>query len=363
MSGRLWIPAALLVLLALPLAAGAPATPVVAAHYIPHSGDRFQYDELTTLGNGTGVNYTGYTETTITNGSEWITAVSPEDTVSAAYFYSVSYSNSTGSSERWTSSGAFSFSAVTYRYVSGTDNQTGYYDPYVWFYMNNSLVGGGGLTLLNTGMSVVSTDDNYDLGGTTGRYVVAIFTEGNGTFFRDDSYGQFTAVYTWKVYFDPSTGYIVGYLYTEQDTNAANGEGFTITDILYVTSTTYPLTPGVAPPPAPASNSGGSPSADEIALIAAIVVVVLVVLALILSRSRRRASLPRHSATGNVGYYAPPPAGSPTGVPPPINLTPSGQPAVQQIVLRETVKVNCRYCGTLMDSTATVCPNCGAPRT
>jgi RNA polymerase subunit RPABC4/transcription elongation factor Spt4 len=27
------------------------------------------------------------------------------------------------------------------------------------------------------------------------------------------------------------------------------------------------------------------------------------------------------------------------------------------------VKVPCRYCGTLMDSTATVCPKCGAPRT
>ncbi|HEV8049715.1 MAG TPA: zinc ribbon domain-containing protein [Thermoplasmata archaeon] len=27
------------------------------------------------------------------------------------------------------------------------------------------------------------------------------------------------------------------------------------------------------------------------------------------------------------------------------------------------MKVPCRYCGTLMDSTATVCPKCGAPRT
>ncbi len=54
----------------------------------------------------------------------------------------------------------------------------------------------------------------------------------------------------------------------------------------------------------------------------------------------------------------------PSAYPPPasVNLIPGGQPAVQQIVIKETVKVPCRYCGTLMDSTATVCPQCGAPR-
>jgi rubrerythrin len=43
-------------------------------------------------------------------------------------------------------------------------------------------------------------------------------------------------------------------------------------------------------------------------------------------------------------------------------LTPSGQPAVQQIIIKETVKVNCRYCGSLIDSTAETCPFCGATR-
>ncbi len=53
---------------------------------------------------------------------------------------------------------------------------------------------------------------------------------------------------------------------------------------------------------------------------------------------------------------------SPGPDPEPLNLTAS-QPQVQQIVIREVVKVKCQYCGTLMDSTLPKCPNCGAPRT
>jgi len=84
-----------------------------------------------------------------------------------------------------------------------------------------------------------------------------------------------------------------------------------------------------------------------------------VIIALLVARSRRRHPLPQHSGTGQVAY-TPPPMGPP---PPGIHLTPSGQPAVQQIVIKETVKVNCRYCGNLIDSTAEKCPFCGAART
>ncbi len=55
----------------------------------------------------------------------------------------------------------------------------------------------------------------------------------------------------------------------------------------------------------------------------------------------------------------PPPPGPP---PENIDLTPK-QPPVQQIVIKEVVKVKCRYCGALIDSTAETCPICGAPRT
>ena len=95
------------------------------------------------------------------------------------------------------------------------------------------------------------------------------------------------------------------------------------------------------------------------ALNRATALVVIVVVALLLAVTRRRTRLPTHSARGQVNFTAPP-VGPP---PPPISLTPAGQPPVQQVVIKETVKVNCRYCGQLIDTTAATCPFCGAPRT
>ncbi|MGA8303637.1 MAG: zinc ribbon domain-containing protein [Thermoplasmata archaeon] len=354
------IPRAALLLVPLVLLMVPSAAVGSAGHYIPQTGDRFEYNEVVSVGNGTG-DYYGYTESTTVNGTDWVTASAQSNgTVAASYYYAAAYSNVTGASYRWTSSGPFAFSSGTFRYVQGTDNQTGDGGQPVWFYMNNSLGAGDPFVVETTPMTVVSTDYNYELGGATGKYVATISAMGSGAYQRNDGYGVFSASYTWNMYFDPSTGYIVGYLYTETDTNNS-GDGFTYTDLLYVTSTTYPLTAGVAPPPATSSSSGLSEPL-ELALVLLVVVVVIIVVLAIYARSRRKASLPKHSAGGNIGY-GPPPGMMPGGVPPPVHLTPSGQPAVQQIVMRETVKVNCRYCGTLIDSTATVCPNCGAPRT
>jgi hypothetical protein len=36
---------------------------------------------------------------------------------------------------------------------------------------------------------------------------------------------------------------------------------------------------------------------------------------------------------------------------------------VEKEVVRQVVMIPCKYCGALMDETATVCPNCGAKRT
>lgn len=334
------------------------ATPT--AHYVPHAGDSFSYDETYVVGNGTGT-YEGYSETTTINGSVRVTAVVPNGTESASYYNLDVYQNSTGARYHWISSGEFSFSAATFHYVVGTDNQTDYTNPLVWFYMNNSLPPGQSFYLLNSQMFVVSTDDNYHLATAAGSYVRAIFAEGNGSYQRNDVYGVFSATYNWKAYFDPATGYIVGYLYTEQDSNGA-GTGFTITDTLGVTSTTYPLTAGTAP-----STSSGSSGPSSLLLVLGIVLIVVVVIAVIAwalrSRSRRR--LPTHSAHGEVRFPTPAgPSAPPLGpAPPPISLTPSGQPTVQQIIIKETVKVKCQYCGALIDSTAERCPFCGAART
>ncbi len=342
---------AFLVLLAAPGAV--PAT----AHYVPQTGDKFSYAETILIDNGTG-NYTGYEEHFAIAGSETVTATGAGGNVSAAYQYAVNWSSNTPSYANWTSTGTFEFSDSSYLYTVGTDNQTGYTNPRVWFYMNNSLPKGNTFTSLDTLMTVVSRNTSFQLANGTGRWVATVFTEGDGSYARQDDYGNFTATYNWKEYFDPSTGYIVGYRFTETDTNDSVS-GFSYTDTLWVTTTTYALTPGAAP-----ASSGPAPL--PIALIAGIVIVLVVVVLLVIwaaTRRRRRPSIPRHGATGSVPYFpaaSAPPSG---GMAPLVRLVPSGEPAVQQIVLRDTVKVNCRFCGTLIDSTLDHCPNCGAPRT
>jgi len=342
----------LLVALPLLLLAVPPAS-ASGAHYLPQTGDRFHYTESIQLAGGVG-DYSGYTESTYLNGSVTVTAVAANETESAYYANAGTWSNDTGSSEPLNSSGTFTFSAQSFLYVQGTDNQTGYSNPYVWFYMDNTLATGATFYLLNTPMTVQSTDASYALDSTPGKYVATIAAQGTGSFPRQDEYGNFIASYTWQANYDPSTGYIVGYLYTEHDSNAS-GDGFTVTDLLYVTTTSYALTPAAAP----SNSSGGWSSILPYLVIGVIAVVVIVIIAVaVRSRSRRGPALPRHSAGGALGY------GPPPGLaPPPVNLIPSQQPAVQQVVLRETVKVNCRYCGALIDTTDTVCPVCGAPRT
>lgn len=342
--------------LAVPLLLLLTALPAASAHYLPRAGDHLDYTETIVLDGGNG-NYTGYNENTFINGSIAVASVLPNGTENASYQSSTHWMNNNGQSEKFPSVGTFTFSADTFHYVQGTDNQTGYTDPYVWFFMNSSLGRGATFYLLNTPFTVVSTNESHAGPGSPTGYVATIYALGNGSYQRNDVYGVFTATYSWAAYFDPSTGYIVGYVYTEHDTDAA-GDGFTWVDTLSVTATSYPLTPT----PPPAVGSGPSPGPADLLLGAFVVVVVvgLLVVAVILLRSRsggRARHLPAHSTPGSVPYapsYA---------APSPVNLTPSGQPAVQQVVIRETVKTNCRYCGTLIDTTATVCPVCGAPRT
>ena len=350
MKGWIIVGLALVAVTGLLVAPGTRAAPL-ASHYAPQAGDRFEYDEWINITDGTG-DYSGYLEHDDYSGSIAMTAVAPNSTVSAEYSASGSWSSNEGGGGPWQESGSFTYSALSFHYVDGTDNQTGYVDPYVWFYMDNTLGTGSTFYLLNTEMTVESTNYAFPIPSSSTGYAAAIYAQGTGTYVRNDSYGIFTASYTWKSYFDPSTGYVLGYVITETDTNAS-GDGFTYTDTLTDSHTTFPLT-------ALAVSSGTSSSSGLsflwIAVIAIVAVVVLVILVVLLRR-RSRATLPRHPETavpGTLPTYGPPPS---------INLAPKDQPAIQQIVIKETVKVPCRYCGTLIDSTATNCPNCGAPRT
>jgi len=341
-----------LLLLMLP-AASASAT---ASHYVPQSGDTFSWSETIVISNGNG-NYSGYTENDNYIGNMAVTAEYPNGTVAMTYQESGSLSNNQGQSSTSSEKGSFMFSASTFLYVQGTDNQTGYVNPSVWFYMDNTQVKGGTFNSLNTAMTVVSTNYPFPLSSSSTGYVSSIMAEGNGSYQRNDDYGNFAAQYNWKEYFDPGTGYIVGYQYTEQDSDGM-GDSFTWTDTITDTSTSFHLTTVSAPQTqSSSSNSWILP----VVIVVVILVVVIVVIALLLRRSHSRGpkmdrNLPRHEVRM--------PTSAPTYAPPaPVRLVPSDQPSIQQIVIRETVKVPCTFCGTLIDSTATQCPKCGAPRT
>jgi hypothetical protein len=286
-----------------------------------------------------------------------MTGVSVDGIVSANYSYTYSWSNSTGTTETGNPSGDFTFSSLTFLYVNGTDDQAGYVDPTVWFCMDNSIPVGGTFSLLDTEMTVMSQNYSYYL-PSENRNVNVIFAQGVSSYDRNDEYGQFSASYTWNAYFDPSSGYIVGYSYIEHDTNSS-GTGFTYTEDLYVTSTSYQLAAGTATPtPVASTPSGGTSTTTEyfgiIGILILFIIVIVIIVVIAIALSRRRKTLPQHSYQ----QQAPPPSPPPEN----INLTPK-QPTVQQIVIKEVVKVKCRYCGALIDSTAETCPICGAPRT
>jgi hypothetical protein len=361
---RLLLGAALVTLLLLGSAGAVPTG--AASHYVPRAGDSFAYTETITVTNGTG-DYAGYTETSAINGSLTVTAVAPNDTASASYYSRDVYTNDSGGNDVYVESGTFSFSASTFLYVHGTDGQSGANGSEVWFYIDNTAANGTPISLVGTPMTIESTDVNYALGTAAGNEVVAVYALGSGTYTRNDSYGTFSAQYVWKAFYDPSTGYVIGYSYSEEDTNSSSS--FSYLDVLKVTSTTYPLTVATSPPSGGSSSSSGSTLAGPLVIgaIALVVLVVIVVVIVLVLRSRHRGPgrLPTHSARGQVRFptSGPPPGSFGGAPPPPVSLTPSGQPAVQQIVIKETVKVNCRYCGALIDTTAEKCPFCGANRT
>ncbi len=333
------------------------------AAFTPNSGDTFSYYEVTDLGSGTG-DYAGYTEHTTYSGTEAVTGVSSDGTVSAHYSYSYSWIDSSGSTETGNPSGDFTFSSKNFLYLNGTDDQTGYVNPTVWFAMDNSIPVGGTFTLLDTQMTVISRSYSYYL-SSQNKYINTIFAQGSSNYQRNDIYGQFNAAYTWNVYFDYSTGYIVGYTYEEYDTSPS--AGFKYTENLYVTSTSYPLTIVAAGPtpgptiihisPSPSTITQFVPSFILLSAFALFIVIVIIAVLYAVSKGSKK-TLPRHPY--QQPYQRPPPP--PSSPPENIDLTPK-QPQVQQIVIREVVKVKCRYCGALIDSTAQTCPICGAPRT
>ena len=324
--------------------------------YAPQNGDYFDYSETITINNGAG-SYSGYTDQTATTGAEQIESLNAS-IVTTSYRVSYQYSNDQGSSTSSSSSGVFSWSSSTFEYVNGTDDQVGYSSPvYVWFAMNPSLPVGATFQVLNTQFTVLSKNSSLQLPSEGGKYVQTIQTKGTGQYQRNDSYGVFTASYTWIEYFDPSTGYIVAYNYVEQDTGQYQGQpgSFTYSDNLYVTQTSYGLTSvNVQATTISASPMGIAPASAILAASVVVVFIIAIAILIAVRRGRRRRSIPEHTPTP-----AAPPPPSPAPMEPKLDL---GSRPPEQVVIREVAKVNCKYCGTLIPTTVDRCPHCGAPR-
>jgi len=324
--------------------------------YAPQKGDYFEYSETITVNNGQG-SYAGYTDQTQVNGMEQMTSVSGS-VVSATYSSSYQYTNNQGSSTSSSSSGTYTWSSSNFTYVNGTDDQNGYSKPtFVWFAMNASLAVGNTFYVLNTQFTVMSKNYSLQLPTDGNKYVRAIQAEGTGQYQRDDAYGVFTASYTWYEYFEPSTGYIVGYSYVEQDSGQYQGQAgsFTYTDSLYATSTSYPLASASVAAASSSTNLLGTSQYVDYLIVLAIVLIVILIAVIAATRRRRRDTLPKHPYS----VYTPPPA--PSSTPSESNIDLGSKPP-EQVVIRDVAMVNCKYCGTLIPTTVNTCPYCGGPR-
>ena len=191
--------------------------------------------------------------------------------------------------------GNFTYSSITFLYLNGTDNQTGYDNPYVWFLMNTSIPTGGTFFLLNTEMTIISKDQSYFLISEEPEQLTQRLLQAVSSYERNDEYGVFNAAYTWNAFFDPSTGYIIGYTYTEHDSDG-DGNGFAYTDSPLVNSTSYHLSDATV-----SGTVGGDPGFGPYLVYIAVVVLVLVVLGIIVYALSGRPEKPFRNTHPDMG--------------------------------------------------------------
>ena len=133
-------------------------------------------------------------------------------------------------------------------------------------------------------------------------------------------------------------------------------------DDLYVTSTSYPLIAASAPSGTPSTASTNKCwrtfRIRSISRLSCVVVVVLFIVAIAIycGNKKERQGFPSQALPSSV--YA---SSSPSSTPFQSEIDLGSKPP-EQVVIRDVAKVNCKYCGTLIPSTADTCPYCGGPR-
>ncbi|MHB1439699.1 MAG: zinc ribbon domain-containing protein [Cuniculiplasma sp.] len=332
----------------------AGSIPQAQVNTSPSSGTFFQYRELVVIDNGKG-NYSGYQSRTWINGTEKVTGLSAQGNVQMTYNYSCSIkSPRLDYYNPQIAKGIFTFSDINCKYVNGTDNETGYTNPSVWFYTNTSIPSGSTREVLNTNMTVISTDYNYT--PPTGNALIkTIYLTNMSGYVRNDEYGKFNATYNWTAYYDRSTGFIVAYVYSETDSNG-RGDGFSCTNTLYVSDSSY----GIAISASKPHLSKTSPFPYVLLEFIGVFVIVILILVALLSRKGKRNKIKQHSTPNRVNDNMNENVNK-NREDEKIDLEPKSQ-GTEQVVIKEIVKVKCQYCGALIDSTAEKCPFCGAPR-
>ena len=347
----------------------------------------FTYSEATIVANGVG-SYLGYTDSTNTTGS--IQTLSQSGNVVTSHFqFQWFWADNQGDRNGSSDMGVFTWNSSSFRYLNATDDQVGYTNPRVWFAMPIGLAVGNSFYLLNTKMNVLST--NYMLLLPNGSKIITVQTQGTGIYQRDDSYGVFNATYTYTSYYDPTSGFIVGYNYVEQDNGIYQGVAgsFTYSDNLFVTATSYTLSttvvtssqPPMTTPTIPLTTSSYSLptsvnvgiSSGDVVIAVGVIIVIVVIIALI-ARGRKDDTQPPPSAPAPKPIPPSPPASAQQAPLPPV--IPTGQPirfprpntSGQTIVVEKQIPVvKCPFCGTLVNlvdeegRAATNCPHCGAP--
>ncbi len=212
------------------------AAPAVAGS--PRTGDFFEFEQTTTVNQGYGYYYEGYTETTHSHYRYTVqSATSSKATVAGTGSWT--YSNSTGGSLSGNEPYTIVFFLMNRTYLSGID--VGVADPAsakVWFWIPVPVAVGQSLYVLDEPLTVKSTGVTYWIGAVPH---TAILLEGTGSYLRNDVYGTFEATYDDKLYFDPTSGFVLGEQYTETDTGTGSyiGNGFTNSTSLTVSSSSY----------------------------------------------------------------------------------------------------------------------------
>jgi ribosomal protein S18 acetylase RimI-like enzyme len=149
------------------------------------------------------------------------------------------YSNNSGGSLRggWTET--FSFSWVTRKYLWGFDVNGTYTDPSVWFWVPTPLSLGETVPILDSNYTVSSLSSTFWEGFPPVPKLGARM-DSSGSHLRVDDYGQFQATWTDSYWFNPSTGFLIGEVYTEHDDNSL-GDGFDWKEVASVVASSYPI--------------------------------------------------------------------------------------------------------------------------